>query len=189
MEPWWFCCWFRPIQSDCDCSTTHVSQHTTNDRTWVTGGVFVFLIVILVCCGSTDANESCWCGWKVDLGRSLQETGPVTPASRRWLAQVWGGWYHVWCPVGWRSSASSHCLPAQQMLPPPQCLSPHPWEDVLMEASFFSWRNAPVLQQKSRWVCCGEISDQRDGSGRNVIRPAVVKLSSDAAHPALCHRC
>lgn len=33
-------------------------------------------------------HKSCWCGRKVDLGRSVQETGPVTPASRRCLAQV-----------------------------------------------------------------------------------------------------
>lgn len=31
-------------------------------------------------------KKSCWCGRKVNLGRSMQETGPVTPASR--LAQV-----------------------------------------------------------------------------------------------------
>lgn len=59
------------------------------------------------------------------------------------------------------------------------CVSPLTPEKlfcVSTEASFFSWRNAPLWPLQRRWVCCRKISDQRDVSGRNVIRPAVVKL-------------
>lgn len=62
---------------------------------------------------------------------------------------------------------SSKCCPPQP---------PHPPEKLfcVLTASFFSWRNAPVWPQQRRRVCCCKISDQRNGSGRNVIRPVVL---------------
>lgn len=56
---------------------------------------------------------------------------------------------------------SSKCCP-----PPRSCF--------VFWRPFFSWRNAPVWPQQRRRVCCCKISDQRNGSGRNVIRPVVV---------------
>lgn len=62
------------------------------------------------------------------------------------------------------------------------CVSPLTPEKlfcVSTEASFFSWRNAPLWPLQRWWVCCRKIGDQRDVSRRNVIRPLVVKLLWD----------
>lgn len=114
----------------------------------------------------------------------LQETEPFhivspsdwpsqTPASRRLLAQ------------GWRMISSSGLTRPSRLILSARAVNvvvlsvapPIPEKlFCVLTASFFSWRNAPVWPQQRRRVCYCKISDQRNGSGRNVIRPVVINL-------------
>lgn len=116
--------------------------------------------------------KRCWCGRKVDLGRSMQETGPVTPASRRRLAQVSRMISCVMSSGLTRLSQLAVSAIAVDLVP--LSVSPSPLGGCCDGGLFlFLW------SQKKRWVCCSKISDQRNGSGRNVIRLVVAKLFWD----------
>lgn len=58
----------------------------------------------------------------------------------------------------------------------------------LIEVPFLSCgtqKNGSVWKQKKLWVWCGKISDQRNSSGRNMIRRGVVNISCFIEHGGL----